>query len=85
MLSKPTFSEADGTSTAIFPQDCRIRNLTYAAPLYCDLKKRNLIGHEDQDTGEMIWQEEYSDVPEPVPDPTPGVKNRTTIGRVRNL
>lgn len=74
MLSKPTFRETDGASHAIFPQDCRIRNLTYAAPLYAQVIKRTLIGVEDPEsmTGEMQWREDGP--PEAI---------RATIGRVR--
>ena len=74
MLAKPTFNETDGSSHAIFPQDCRIRNLTYAAPLYADISKRTLIGVEDPDsaTGEMQWKEDGP--PETI---------STVIGRVR--
>ena len=75
MLSKPTFSEADGSSHAIFPQDCRIRNLTYAAPLYAQVTKRTLIGVEDPDDPNGVqWRED---------GPTEAVK--ATIGRVRHF
>lgn len=39
-LSKPTMTEADGTTQPMFPNEARLRNLTYAAPLYIDMKKR---------------------------------------------
>ncbi|KAG9303768.1 hypothetical protein G9A89_018665 [Geosiphon pyriformis] len=39
-LSKPTMTEADGSVQAMFPQEARLRNLTYAAPLYVDMKKK---------------------------------------------
>lgn len=38
-LSKPTFIEADGETAVLFPKEARLRNLTYAAPLYVDLEK----------------------------------------------
>ena len=38
-LSKPTMTEADGTTQPMFPSEARLRNLTYAAPLYIDMKK----------------------------------------------
>ncbi|CAG8592550.1 13222_t:CDS:10, partial [Ambispora leptoticha] len=41
-LSKPTMTEADGSVQAMFPQEARLRNLTYAAPLYVDMKKRTV-------------------------------------------
>jgi DNA-directed RNA polymerase II subunit RPB2 len=36
-LSKPTVVEKDGTVTNMFPHEARLRNLTYAAPLYVDV------------------------------------------------
>ncbi|KAK9918353.1 hypothetical protein WJX75_003429 [Coccomyxa subellipsoidea] len=38
-LSKPTMTEADGETVVLFPKEARLRNLTYAAPLYIDIKK----------------------------------------------
>ena len=39
-LSKPTMTEADGSTQPMFPNEARLRNLTYAAPLYVDMRKR---------------------------------------------
>ena len=39
-LSKPTWVEADRTTSAMFPNEARLRNLTYAAPLYIDIQVR---------------------------------------------
>ncbi|CAG8591271.1 30148_t:CDS:10 [Gigaspora margarita] len=41
-LSKPTMTEADGSVQAMFPQEARLRNLTYAAPLYVNMKEEAL-------------------------------------------
>lgn len=38
-MSKPVFVEADGTASPMFPQEARLRNLTYSAPLYADIRK----------------------------------------------
>lgn len=38
-LSKPTVTEPDGETYTLFPKAARLRNLTYSAPLYMDLKK----------------------------------------------
>jgi DNA-directed RNA polymerase II subunit RPB2 len=38
-LSRPTITEADGSVVPIFPQEARLRNLTYSAPLYVEMKK----------------------------------------------
>lgn len=58
-LSRPTTTEADGTVVPVFPQEARLRNLTYSAPLYVEMKKRTLVGREDPDVpGETAWIEE---------------------------
>lgn len=49
-LSKPTMTEADGTTQPMFPNEARLRNLTYAAPLYIDIKKRLLEVEGDEET-----------------------------------
>ena len=38
-LSAPTISEADGSTEILYPQEARLRNLTYAAPLYVEMRK----------------------------------------------
>ncbi|GJJ09697.1 DNA-dependent RNA polymerase II [Clathrus columnatus] len=59
-LSRPTVTEADGSVVPVFPQEARLRNLTYSAPLYIEMKKRILVGHEDPSKpyGEMDWRVE---------------------------
>lgn len=64
-LSRPTVTEADGAVVPVFPQEARLRNLTYSAPLYIEMKKRVLIGREDHDgSGDMIWEVQRDDDPE---------------------
>ncbi|KAH7909794.1 DNA-directed RNA polymerase II, subunit 2 [Hygrophoropsis aurantiaca] len=59
-LSRPTVTEADGSVVPVFPQEARLRNLTYSAPLYIEMKKRVLIGREDPDgiPGDVMWETE---------------------------
>ncbi|GFH22377.1 DNA-directed RNA polymerase, partial [Haematococcus lacustris] len=38
-LSKPLLTEADDDTSSLFPKEARLRNLTYSAPMYIDLKK----------------------------------------------
>ncbi|KAH8835476.1 DNA-dependent RNA polymerase II second largest subunit [Flagelloscypha sp. PMI_526] len=61
-LSRPTITEADGVVVPLFPQEARMRNLTYASPLYLNMKKRVLVGEQDPDglAGDVIWREEMS-------------------------
>ena len=37
VLTKPMITEKDGTTKVMLPNDARLRNLTYAAPLLCDV------------------------------------------------
>ena len=45
------------------PQEARLRNLTYSAPLYIEMKKKVLVGREEGD-GEMQWESEHVESPE---------------------
>ncbi|KAH8099259.1 DNA-dependent RNA polymerase II second largest subunit [Cristinia sonorae] len=62
-LSRPTVTEADGSVVPVFPQEARLRNLTYSSPLYIDMSKKVKIGRENPDsaTGEMIFDDEPYD------------------------
>jgi len=55
-LSKPTWVEPDQTTSAMFPNEARLRNLTYAAPLYMDLKR--ITRTEDPDNVDEAPQED---------------------------
>ena len=37
MVDKPTIKEADGSTRSIFPNEARIRNLTYSAPIFINI------------------------------------------------
>nr|GEW71719.1 RNA polymerase II [Tanacetum cinerariifolium] len=37
-LGKPMMTESDGGSATLFPKEARLRNLTYVAPLYVDVR-----------------------------------------------
>ena len=64
-LSKPTTVEKDGTVTNMFPHEARLRNLTYAAPLYVDVTMNEYrvptdtnVGDPSEDMGTAISTEE---------------------------
>ncbi|KAJ3223345.1 DNA-dependent RNA polymerase II [Clydaea vesicula] len=42
-LSKPSSRESDGSSLYMMPSDARLRNLTYSAPLFVDVKKEERL------------------------------------------
>lgn len=55
----------------MFPQEARLRNLTYSASLYVDLKKKIEVCGADEDPIEADWQPYYgeegdADMPEEV-------------------
>ena len=61
-LSRPTVTEADGSVVPVFPQEARLRNLTYSAPLYIEMRKRVLVGREDPTVpGDIQWEAEQED------------------------
>eukprot|EP00578_Thalassiosira_sp_NH16_P022706 CAMPEP_0181097394 /NCGR_PEP_ID=MMETSP1071-20121207/11545_1 /TAXON_ID=35127 /ORGANISM="Thalassiosira sp., Strain NH16" /LENGTH=1235 /DNA_ID=CAMNT_0023179871 /DNA_START=98 /DNA_END=3805 /DNA_ORIENTATION=- len=51
-LSKPTTVEKDGTVTNMFPHEARLRNLTYAAPLYVDVTMNEYRVRHDANVGD---------------------------------
>jgi len=65
-LSKPTMTEPDGTTQAMFPNEARLRNLTYSAPLYVDMTKTTI-------TTSQLGGEQ---------PPEPEIQNKVFIGKV---
>uniref|UniRef100_A0A914XX00 DNA-directed RNA polymerase subunit beta n=1 Tax=Panagrolaimus superbus TaxID=310955 RepID=A0A914XX00_9BILA len=49
-LSRPTHWEKDGAPTALMPNEARLRNLTYSAPLYVDVTKTEIYNGESKVT-----------------------------------
>ena len=56
-LSKPTHWEKDGAPTPMMPNEARLRNLTYSAPLYVDIKKT--VTKDGQDPIETEHQKTF--------------------------
>ena len=42
-LSQPAWTEVDGITQAMLPNEARLRSLTYSAPLYVDIKKTTIM------------------------------------------
>lgn len=55
-------TEADGVTQAMLPNEARLRNLTYSAPLYVDINKRTIGFRQGSNgqTDETIVEEPYS-------------------------
>jgi len=49
-VDKPRVVEVDGTVRSVYPREARIRNLTYAAPLYLDI----ILDDEGKETLECV-------------------------------
>jgi DNA-directed RNA polymerase II subunit RPB2 len=62
-LSKPTMTEADGSTQPMFPQEARLRSLTYSSPLYVDMSKKVL---RQDSYGEEFEVEEEDEEPKKV-------------------
>ena len=79
-LSRPTITEMDGSVVPVFPQEARLRNLTYSAPIYLEVFRKFSIGREDPDgqPGDMMWETELEDKPQPD-------NPKVWIGKVRSL
>lgn len=59
-LSRPTQTEADGSVAPMFPNEARLRNLTYSAPLYVDIEKsvaKHTPGEYDSESGQAVWRD----------------------------
>ncbi|EJY57456.1 AAEL017213-PA [Aedes aegypti] len=56
-LSKPTHWEKDGSPSPMMPNEARLRNLTYSAPLYVDITKTKIV--EGQDPVETQHQKTF--------------------------
>lgn len=66
-LSKPTMTEADGSTHAMYPQEARNRNLTYSSPLYVDMRKRVLYQPDSGDLDDPLeWQPDKNEPEEPI-------------------
>ncbi|KAH9997694.1 DNA-directed RNA polymerase II, subunit 2 [Russula compacta] len=76
-LSRPTITEMDGSVVPVFPQEARLRNLTYSAPIYLEVYRKFSIGREDPDgqPGDMVWETELEDRP-------PLENNKVWIGKL---
>jgi len=47
-LAPPMYTENDGTTSPLWPQVARLRNLTYASPLFIEMKTSVMVAREQQ-------------------------------------
>eukprot|EP01121_Diplochlamys_sp_Union-15-3_P019096 TRINITY_DN7104_c0_g1_i1.p1 TRINITY_DN7104_c0_g1~~TRINITY_DN7104_c0_g1_i1.p1 ORF type:complete len:732 (+),score=140.11 TRINITY_DN7104_c0_g1_i1:22-2217(+) len=62
-LSKPSFTEKNGETKAMWPNDARIRNLSYSANLYIDMEKTSAVITADGEEIRDPDKEELDKVP----------------------
>lgn len=48
LLAKPALTENDGASTELFPQEARLRNLTYSSPMFVEMTMKKSLAYERQ-------------------------------------
>ncbi|KAK1753932.1 hypothetical protein QBC47DRAFT_385223 [Echria macrotheca] len=48
MISRPAITEATGETVSLLPYECRDRNLTYSAPMYCKITKRARVAINEE-------------------------------------
>ncbi|KAL2057049.1 hypothetical protein ABVK25_002788 [Lepraria finkii] len=46
LLSRPALTESDGSTGVLFPQEARLRNLTYSSPLFLDMTMTKSVAYE---------------------------------------
>lgn len=65
LISKPSFSEVDGDSNVLFPREARLRNLTYSAPVFVQVTKKEIVRRDDGKVSEEESNDEVylCDVP----------------------
>ncbi len=67
-ISPPTIVEGDGMTESLYPNQARLRSLTYAAPVYCKMTKKTHVAREQptdensegtlkEDGTELFWEE----------------------------
>lgn len=46
LLSRPSLTEGDGGTTLLYPQEARLRNLTYSSPMFVEMTMRKSLAYE---------------------------------------
>ena len=59
-VSRPTQIEQDASASQLYPQEARLRNLTYASPLYVDITSQLLLAGDVDDPIEADWRPEIT-------------------------
>ena len=73
-ITKPTMTEGDGSTAVLLPQEARLRNLTYSAPLLIQMTKKVTVARErrrepseaggeysEAPETELVWETEYEE------------------------
>ncbi|QIW97967.1 hypothetical protein AMS68_003485 [Peltaster fructicola] len=67
-ISQAAFTEGDGTTRPLHPHEARLRNLTYAAPMYLEMTKKIEIAREvpegsfwDEDSREYVAPDDWDE------------------------
>lgn len=63
-IGRVTFAEANGETGFLYPNQARLRSLTYSAPLYCEVVKKVIVINKE--TGQQIVEQEDNNEGEPI-------------------
>lgn len=78
LLSRPAMTEGDGSTSAMLPQEARLRNLTYSSPLYLEMTKKVSVARE-----RPVLEPSDDDVPTSDMDPQKQATGGTHLEWVR--
>ncbi|KAL8665644.1 MAG: hypothetical protein Q9202_002148 [Teloschistes flavicans] len=59
-IARPSATEADGVTVSMMPQEARLRNLTYASPLFLEMSRKVSVarerptGDQEHEEGQMV-------------------------------
>lgn len=76
-LSRPTQLELDGATSTLFPQEARVRNLTYSMPLYVDVTSQLFLAGDVDDPIEADWRQALTEDGLPIEE-----RDQALIGKV---
>ncbi|KAF2430119.1 DNA-directed RNA polymerase [Tothia fuscella] len=63
-VSVPIITEGDGTNSGLWPNEARLRNLTYACPMYLNMTKKVSVAREQPLANETAEEDETAEAPE---------------------
>lgn len=76
--------EQDGVTTILYPQEARVRNLTYAMPLYVEIHSKLLLAGDVDDPIEADWAPALNEDGMPIEEHDQALIGRVSVLLLRN-